>query len=96
MGVDDTTADIRRKVASAAELREDGFDMSFGGRYCAMQRTIDGEGRRGCVSFAKMCEVGVGETFKKQRVLCLILLLTPKHLAQNRETQNHGNMCEEL
>ena len=31
VGVDDTTADIRRKVASAAELREDGFDMSFGG-----------------------------------------------------------------
>ena len=32
VGVDDTTADIRRKVASAAELREDGFDMSFGGK----------------------------------------------------------------
>ena len=30
VGVDDTTADIRRKVASAAELCEDGFDMSFG------------------------------------------------------------------
>ena len=32
VGVDDTTADIRRKVASAAELREDGFDISFGGK----------------------------------------------------------------
>ena len=31
VGVDDTTADIRRKVASAAGLCEDGFDMSFGG-----------------------------------------------------------------
>ena len=30
VGVDDTTVDLRRKVASAAELREDGFDMSFG------------------------------------------------------------------
>ena len=35
VGVDDTTADIRRKVASAAELREDGFDMSFGGKVLA-------------------------------------------------------------
>ena len=35
VGVDDTTADIRRKVASAAELREDGFDMSFGGKLLA-------------------------------------------------------------
>ena len=35
VGVDDTTADIRRKVASAAELREDGFDMSFGGKVMA-------------------------------------------------------------
>ena len=33
--VDDTTADIRRKVASAAELCEDGFDMSFGGKLLA-------------------------------------------------------------
>ena len=30
VGVDDTIADIRKKVASAAELCEDGFDMSFG------------------------------------------------------------------
>ena len=35
VGVDDTTADIRRKVASAAELCEDGFDMSFGGKLLA-------------------------------------------------------------
>ena len=35
VGVDDTTADIRRKVASAAELREDGFDMSFGEKLLA-------------------------------------------------------------
>ena len=35
VGVDDTTADIRRKVASAAELREDGFDMSFGEKVMA-------------------------------------------------------------
>ena len=35
VGVDDTTADIRRKVATAAELREDGFDMSFGGKLLA-------------------------------------------------------------
>ena len=35
VGVDDTTADIRRKVASAAELCEDGFDMSFGGKVLA-------------------------------------------------------------
>ena len=35
VGVDDTTADIRRKVASAAELFEDGFDMSFGGKLLA-------------------------------------------------------------
>ena len=35
VGVDDTTADIRRKVASAAELREDGFDISFGGKVLA-------------------------------------------------------------
>ena len=33
--MDDTTADIRRKVASAAELCEDGFDMSFGGEVMA-------------------------------------------------------------
>ena len=33
--VDDTTADIRRKVASAAELCEDGFDMSLGGKLLA-------------------------------------------------------------
>ena len=32
VGADDTTADIRRKVASAAELCEDGFDTSFGGK----------------------------------------------------------------
>ena len=35
VGADDTTADIRRKVASAAELRDDGFDMSFGGKLLA-------------------------------------------------------------
>ena len=35
VGVDDTTADIRRKVASAAELCEDGFDMSFGEKLLA-------------------------------------------------------------
>ena len=35
VGVDDTTADIRRKVATAAELREDGFDMSFGEKLLA-------------------------------------------------------------
>ena len=35
VGVDDTTADIRRKVATAAELCEDGFDMSFGGKLLA-------------------------------------------------------------
>ena len=35
VGVDDTTTDIRRKVASAAELCEDGFDMSFGGKVLA-------------------------------------------------------------
>ena len=35
VGVDDTTADIRRKVASAAELCEDGFDMSFGEKVLA-------------------------------------------------------------
>ena len=35
VGVDDTTADIRRKVASAAELCEDGFDISFGGKVMA-------------------------------------------------------------
>ena len=35
VGVDDTTADIRRKVASAAELCEDGFDMSFGEKVMA-------------------------------------------------------------
>ena len=35
VGVDDTTADIRRKVASAAELCEEGFDMSFGGKLLA-------------------------------------------------------------
>ena len=35
VGVDDTTADIRRKVASAAELCEDGFDISFGGKAMA-------------------------------------------------------------
>ena len=35
VGVDDTTADIRRKVATAAELRENGFDMSFGGKLLA-------------------------------------------------------------
>ena len=35
VGVDDTTADIRRKVASAAELCEDGFAMSFGGKLLA-------------------------------------------------------------
>ena len=35
VGVDDTTADIRRKVASAAELCEDGFDVSFGGKLLA-------------------------------------------------------------
>ena len=32
VGVDDTIADIRQKVASAAELCEDGFDISFGGK----------------------------------------------------------------
>ena len=32
VGVDDTTADIRRKVASAAALCEDSFHMSFGGK----------------------------------------------------------------
>ena len=35
VGVDDTTADIRRKVATAAELCEDGFDMSFGEKVLA-------------------------------------------------------------
>ena len=35
VGVDDTTADIRRKVATAAELCEDGFDMSFGEKLLA-------------------------------------------------------------
>ena len=35
VGVDDTTEDIRRKAASAAELREDGFDISFGGKVMA-------------------------------------------------------------
>ena len=35
VGVDDTAADLRRKVASAAELCEDGFDMSFGGNVLA-------------------------------------------------------------
>ena len=35
VGVDDTTADIRRKVASAAELCEDGFDMTFGEKVMA-------------------------------------------------------------
>ena len=35
VGVDDTTVDIRRKVASAAALREDSFDMSFGGKVMA-------------------------------------------------------------
>ena len=35
VGVDDTTADIRRKVASAAELCEDGFDLRFGGKVMA-------------------------------------------------------------
>ena len=35
VGVDDTIADIRQKVASAAELCEDGFDMSFGGKLLA-------------------------------------------------------------
>ena len=37
------TADIRRKVASAAALCEDGFDMSFGGRSYAMQQTTNDE-----------------------------------------------------
>ena len=32
VGVDDTIADIRQKVASATELCEDSFDMSFGGK----------------------------------------------------------------
>ena len=35
VGVDDTIADIRQKVASAAELCEDSFDMSFGGKVLA-------------------------------------------------------------
>ena len=35
VGVDDTIADIRQKVASAAGLCEDGFDMSFGGKVLA-------------------------------------------------------------
>ena len=35
VGVDDTIADIRQKVASAAELCEDGFDMSFGAKVMA-------------------------------------------------------------
>ena len=35
VGVDDTTADIRRKVVSAAALCEDGFDMSFGEKLMA-------------------------------------------------------------
>ena len=32
VGVDDTIVDLRQKVASAAGLRERGFDMSFGGK----------------------------------------------------------------
>ena len=35
VGVDDTTADIRRKVAFAAELCEDGFEIRFGGKVMA-------------------------------------------------------------
>ena len=35
VGVDDTTTDIRRKVATAAGLCEDGFALSFGGKVLA-------------------------------------------------------------
>ena len=35
VGVDDTTADLRRKVASATALCKDSFDMSFGGEVLA-------------------------------------------------------------
>ena len=35
VGVDDTITDMRRKAAAAAELCEDSFDMSFGGKVLA-------------------------------------------------------------